>query len=787
MGEYTGWLLDLYTHPHDGLVLWLLCDDTRRRRFRQDFPVTFYAAAAPPTRTAELSDRPGMALARNEGRVNQRLRALWKTLRNQPMEVELSREERRDLFSGLITVLAVRVRHPHQQPGLFRQVARRFPDLNFYNADLPINLHHAAAYGTFPLARCRLETDGQGNIADLEVLDSPWKLHSRPPLRVLVLEPDTDPFHVSPTRLYLRTALGRFSVPLHPCKALLRTLHERILRCDPDLLLTAWGDTWLLPMLLEWAGQYKMRLPLNRELDAGVTRRAERSYFAYGQVIYRGQQVKLFGRYHIDIHNAVMYRDYGLDGIWELARVTSLPVQTVARVSPGTGISAMQILTALREEILVPWHKQEPEALRPAAGQSRTDLGGLVAQPPVGLYRDVAEIDFISMYPSIMRHFNISPELVGKESDEPGLVPKTLAPLLEKRIALKQALMELPKEHPNHKRFKAYASAHKWLLVTCFGYLGYKNARFGRIEAHEAVTAMGREIILQAKETAEEMGFTVLHMYVDGIWVKKEGCKNVEDFDALLVTIHERTGLPVALDGVFRWIAFLASKQDARVSVANRYFGVFRDGSTKERGIELRRHDTPVFVAKAQREILNILARAQDGRDLPGCLPEIRALVDEKIDALRLGKIPLEELIVRQTLSRELDEYRAPSPAARAAMQLKAIGRNLRPGQSVRLLHMRGEPNVRAWDLPEAPNPAEIDVTRYRKLLLEAVETILEPIQESKMIFPYQIPLHPCEGPLALAQRRSLTAVFLREFTGPETLREHKSFLNNCKEGISAR
>jgi hypothetical protein len=120
--------------------------------------------------------------------------------------------------------------------------------------------------------------------------------------------------------------------------------------------------------------------------------------------------------------------------------------------------------------------------------------------------------------------------------------------------------MTLPKDDPNYKRFKAYASAHKWLLVTCFGYLGYKNARFGRIEAHEAVTAMGREILLQAKEAAEEMGFNVLHMYVDGIWINKEGCKTVKDFDALLLSIHERTGLPLALDGIFRWIAFLPSK-----------------------------------------------------------------------------------------------------------------------------------------------------------------------------------------------------------------------------------
>jgi DNA polymerase-2 len=717
MADYTGWLLDLYIHLRDGLVIWFLCDDTHRRRFRQDFPVMFYVAGS-----------------------SQRLRALWKVLRDQPVEVELSREERRDLFSGPTTVLAVRVRHPYQQPRLFHQIARQFPDLNFYNADISISLHHAAIYGTFPLSRCHVQTDGQGNITHLETLDSPWKLHSRPPpLRTLTVEPDSDPFHASPTRLVLHTALGRFSVPLEPRESLLRTLQERLLRYDPDLLLTAWGDTWLLPELLGWADQFKMRLPLNRELSADVIRRAERSYFAYGQVIYRGQQVKLFGRYHIDIHNAVMYRDYGLDGVWELARVTSLPVQTVARVSPGTGISAMQIVTALREGILVPWHKQEPEGLRSAAGQSRSDLGGLVAQPPVGLHRDVAEIDFISMYPSIMRHFNISPELVGKHGDEPGLIPKTLAPLLDKRVALKRALMTLPKNHPDHKRFKAYASAHKWLLVTCFGYLGYKNARFGRIEAHEAVTALGREVLLQAKEIAEEMGFDVLHMYVDGIWINKDGCQTVQDFDALLVAIHERTGLPIALDGIFRWIVFLPSKQDARLSVANRYFGVFQDSSTKERGIELRRQDTPLFVARVQRKILYILSQAEDARDLPFYLPEIRALLDERLVALRCGKIPLEDLIVRQRLSRELDEYRTPSPAARAAMQLREIGRDLRPGQSVRLIYLRGESNVRAWDLPGAPNPAEIDLAYYQKSLLEAVQTILEPIQEREKLFPYQI------------------------------------------------
>src|SRR2546427_4808518 len=43
----------------------------------------------------------------------------------------------------------------------------------------------------------------------------------------------------------------------------------------------------------------------------------------------------------------------------------------------------------------------------------------------------------------------------------------------------------------------------KWLLVCCFGYTGYKIARFGKIEAHEAINAVARETLLVAKETAE--------------------------------------------------------------------------------------------------------------------------------------------------------------------------------------------------------------------------------------------------------------------------------------------
>ena len=73
------------------------------------------------------------------------------------------------------------------------------------------------------------------------------------------------------------------------------------------------------------------------------------------------------------------------------------------------------------------------------------------------------------------------------------------------------------------QRYKLQRDALKWLLVCCFGYTGYKNARFGKIEAHEAINAVARETLLVAKEMAEERGYEVLHALVDSLYVRKAG------------------------------------------------------------------------------------------------------------------------------------------------------------------------------------------------------------------------------------------------------------------------
>jgi DNA polymerase II len=86
--------------------------------------------------------------------------------------------------------------------------------------------------------------------------------------------------------------------------------------------------------------------------------------------------------------------------------------------------------------------KQQAEGHKSLAGLIKADRGGLIYQPLSGLHRDVAQIDFASMYPSIMVGHNISPESIDKDNAPEGPIPQTLRPLLEKRLVLKHTYFQ---------------------------------------------------------------------------------------------------------------------------------------------------------------------------------------------------------------------------------------------------------------------------------------------------------------------------------------------------------
>jgi DNA polymerase elongation subunit (family B) len=521
----------------------------------------------------------------------------------------------------------------------------------------------------------------------------------------------------------------------------IHSLNRLLARYDPDVILTEWGDEVLLPGLRTMARDAGMPLALSRDTAAGVRLRRSRSYMTYGKVVFQGGAHMLHGRWHLDLRNSFIYGESELAGLLDVAVLSRIPVQELARTSTGTAISSMQLNQAILDGVLIPWQKSEPEGFKTASQLLLTDKGGLTYQPIVGMFEEIGELDFSSMYPTMMAKFNISPETIGcsccPESQVPeigytvckkrlGLVPHVLEHLLERRMHYKRRKQET--EGSERAMYDQRQSALKWCLVTSFGYLGYRNARFGRIEAHESTTAFAREMLLRAKEIAETRGFRMLHALVDSMWLKRPGATR-HDYELLAEEVTAKTELPIFVEGVYRWIGFLPSKTHRGVGVPNRYLGVFDDETTKVRGIEVRRSDVPILVEEMQEQMLQRMFRCRTLAELRAALPEVLAILEETLVRLRSGEVTASELVVTNRLSQEVDKYRHNTVQAITARTLDRHGAELHPGEAVQFVITDRkakfpEDRVRPYTL--LGTDWSYDADAYAQMLVRAGATVLE-------------------------------------------------------------
>ena len=241
----------------------------------------------------------------------------------------------------------------------------------------------------------------------------------------------------------------------------LHALNRHLQRCDPDIIMTEYGDAILLPMLDAPVGcRRTSRCSLNSDPAAGYFTTNDSSYFAYGKIVHKDGAFELAGRWHLDTENSFMMGEASLDGVVEIARLTQLPVQHQSRSTIGSALSSMQLSWAFRNGYLIPAKKREPEEFKSAATLLLADRGGLIFQPDMGYHEQVAELDFVSMYPTIMVEHNVSPETVNcrccRNTAVPelgyticekreGIVPATLRTVVRKRALYKKEKKRLKK------------------------------------------------------------------------------------------------------------------------------------------------------------------------------------------------------------------------------------------------------------------------------------------------------------------------------------------------------
>lgn len=710
------------------MVVWLLGEDGRRIRAIDPFVPTCYLAAPPSIR----------------GQV-------FRLLHRASCRISTREVERYELGAPQpISVLEVSVHAPAQFSSLTQHLIRDCPDAQFFHVDVSLPQRYFYDRELFPLVHCEADLTAEGRIQSIQALESPWDTdYGFPPLAIMELSPDSpspNPNHGGRGSLVVRMD-GEERVLGGEDADVIQRLNQLLLRHDPDILLTDWGDSYLLPRLMTMADRLHMPLALNRDSYRSVGTKKPHSYFSYGRILSHAGARTLSGRLHLDRHNSFALAEMGLAGLIEQARVAKVDLQHMARTTTGTGITSMQLETACRAGLLIPYRKQEPEAFKSALELLQTDQGGLVFAPIIGYHEQVGELDFSSMYPAIMTQFNISPETVNCRCcrDDPaarvpeighhicrhrkGLVPRTLAPLLDKRVRYKR-LLATATQPAARTVLDQRQTALKWLLVVSFGYLGYKNARFGRIEAHESVTAHSRNLLLRAKEIAERQGYRMLHAIVDSLWLVKPGAVRA-DYDRLAQVITEQTELTIGVEGIYRWIGFLPSRVNPLMPVPNQFVGLFDHGAIKVRGVEIRRSDAPLLVKRAQAEVLQCFSQAHGLAALREQIPQVLEIVRTYRGMLREGHATVEELAIAKSLSQDPRDYRQQTLTVIAAQELLARGVPLQAGDTIHYIITDANaacPADRVRAVAGLDGSWSYDASAYDNLLLKAALVLLTPL-----------------------------------------------------------
>ena len=137
---------------------------------------------------------------------------------------------------------------------------------------------------------------------------------------------------------------------------------------------------------------------------------ASKSYWSYGKVNHKDGALIPEGRVLIDTARSFVYTEGGRKGVLIASRLSGLSPNLTSRFTPGTLISSYEVFEALRRGIAVPFRKRDAESIRNITELKASDKGGMIFQPEPGVYEKVHQIDFTSLYPSIIVKYNLSPE-----------------------------------------------------------------------------------------------------------------------------------------------------------------------------------------------------------------------------------------------------------------------------------------------------------------------------------------------------------------------------------------
>ncbi|MCK5802189.1 MAG: DNA polymerase II [Lentisphaeria bacterium] len=325
-------------------------------------------------------------------------------------------------------------------------------------------------------------------------------------------------------------------------------------------------------------------------------------------------------------------------------------------------------------------HELHQRGMRaPTAGEQEPGSGapgGLVLEAKAGLYHNIFIFDFKSLYPSVMRTFNIGPWTQDPHGEieapngvrfrrEPGILTSILDVFFERR------------EQAKREDDETASFTYKIVMNSFYGVLGTSSCRFGRGELAGAITSFGQHLLRWCRDWLEAHGCTVIYGDTDSLFVdaaeplgtspealQKRGQQIGDDINRALDEYVTLTyGIPSRLDLEFEkiYLHFLMppSRGDVTKGRAKGYAGLrLMEGETEPKldivGMEAVRSDWTEMAHRLQRELLTRLFRGDPG-------PAQEIFISDWVRDLKAGEMDA-DLVYHRRLRKALDSYTKTTP-----------------------------------------------------------------------------------------------------------------------------
>jgi DNA polymerase I len=264
----------------------------------------------------------------------------------------------------------------------------------------------------------------------------------------------------------------------------------------------------------------------------------------------------------------------------------------------------------------------------------------------------------------------------------------------------------------NHTIYAGRDHKFGWIGQS-YGVFGAENFALYCPPVAEATAAIGRHLITQTLKKAQELGLEVFYGDTDSIFL---GAHDPSALNSLIEWSRGQIRMELEIDKNYRYLALSSRKKN--------YFGVMPDGNVDIKGLTGKKRHIPEFLHAAFYEMISILSGVKSPEDIELAKAKITEIV--KGCYVKLGKreYTLHELAFSMMMSRTPDHYTKTTPQhVKAAKQLQQVGTEMRPGDIVSFVKVRGDPGVKPVQLARVE---EVDTEKYVEYIRGTFEQVLD-------------------------------------------------------------